>query len=63
VLWKADAFYADAHPKKRKINISHLFNMCSFFIVYPNFPDVSGKLTWSHIRIAESKDAPHWSRG
>jgi len=27
---------------------SNLYNMRGFYIAYPNFPDASGKLTWSH---------------
>ena len=32
----------------RGFSKSNLFNMRSFYIAYPNFPDASGKLTWSH---------------
>lgn len=32
----------------RGFSKSNLFNMRSFYISYSNFPDASGKLTWSH---------------
>jgi len=32
----------------RGFSQSNLFNMRSFYTAYPNFPDASGKLTWSH---------------
>ncbi len=32
----------------RGFSKSNLFNMRGFYIAYPNFPDASGKLTWSH---------------
>lgn len=32
----------------RGFSKSNLFNMRSFYISYPDFPDASGKLTWSH---------------
>lgn len=32
----------------RGFSKSNLFNMRSFYAYYPNFPDTSGKLTWSH---------------
>lgn len=32
----------------RGFSRSNLFNMRAFYTAYPNFPDASGKLTWSH---------------
>lgn len=32
----------------RGFSKSNLFNMRSFYVYYPNFPDASEKLTWSH---------------
>ena len=32
----------------RGFSKSNLFNMRSFYTAYPNFPDTTGKLTWSH---------------
>lgn len=32
----------------RGFSKSNLFNMRSFYVCYPNFPDASRKLTWSH---------------
>lgn len=32
----------------RGFSKSNLFNMRSLYVYYPNFPDASGKLTWSH---------------
>ena len=32
----------------RGFSRSNLFNMRNFYLVYVNFPDASGKLTWSH---------------
>ena len=36
------------HNLGRGFSKSNLFNMRSFYISYPNFPDASGKLTRSH---------------
>ncbi len=44
----------------RGFSKSNLFNMRNFYIVYPNFPDTSGKLSWSHyceLLIVSDKDA------
>lgn len=36
---------------------SNLYNMRGFYVSYPNFPDASGKLTWSHyIELKDVKD-------
>lgn len=32
----------------RGFSRSNLYNMRNFHLIYPNFPDTSGKLTWSH---------------
>lgn len=44
----------------RGFSKSNLFNMRNFYIEYPNFPDASGKLTWSHyceLLVVSDKDS------
>jgi predicted nuclease of restriction endonuclease-like (RecB) superfamily len=45
---------------------SNLFCMRNFYIAYPNFPDVSGKLTWSHycelINVSDSDARSFYER-
>lgn len=44
-----DSLYKDLKNKHGKgFSRSNVYAMRQFYICFPNFPDVSGKLTWSH---------------
>jgi len=44
-----DKLYSDLKSKHGKgFSRSNVYAMRQFYLCYPNFPDASGKLTWSH---------------